>query len=112
MDSCYQKGVVNCTKESCDQDYECCQQGGKCTLGLCIRKDCGCNEQTGLSKIKSKIRETFGQTESYVEGSREGYSETDSSCTDWRNAFLVMLGIIVVLVYFSVSMYLKSSRSR
>jgi hypothetical protein len=100
---CVSDKPCNCEKGcSCEDGYECCtQKGNEGRLGMCVDKKCACNRNLGfpdqksrrdLSPNASKILENFSMV------MREGFDGTSCDCSDWKNAFFVLILLIIILV--------------
>ena len=50
MTDCYDPDFKNCLKTKCRDNYVCCSERNS-SLGLCIKKECGCNKNTGWPTV-------------------------------------------------------------
>lgn len=100
----------NCVQSGrCPQGSECCienVQNGKPVLGKCVKSGF-CNKNTGLptpdcrdsEKTPNLIQEDF----IYPTGFREGYNDKDCGCKEWDSALWVMFLIVLLLLFFGMS---------
>ena len=105
MDPCYLSGKNCLPHHDCPGSYECCTQtvdhtGKKIenpTFGLCVQSGT-CNSSTGLCSSRGTGRTV---TERFAIGTREGFD--GCACTKWKNAFWMLIVIVLVLMFLILS---------
>lgn len=109
----------NCVKSGrCPEGSSCCVEkveNGKPKLGLCV-KNGYCNRNTGLprsdcrdaEKTPKLIQEDFITTPF---SSREGYDDKDCNCREWDNALWIMFLIVLLLLFFGISLKVCGKKS-
>lgn len=109
MDPAYQSGC-NCVKDcKCGDDYICCsQKGNERVFGLCIKKENGCDTNTGLAKVKGNVVMQNNKEVLNSSGNSEGYSSDDNcDCNNWKNAMLVLCFIVIILFIGLICLKIK-----